>query len=251
MQPTAGAKEPETTGPKVSIICATYEQNPLWLGHAIQSMLLQEYPPFEIVLVTLKDDSNLPALKQMKAMFGDERMRIIIAEKANPYSQRNVGLKKARGDLITFCDSDDILLSNKLWFECSLLVQRQAALIYTSFLTADEHMNINGSFKHDGWTPEAMRKEQTIPDYAMVPRKVWEEIGWLDPELQAAATWDAWLRIMERYPKDMYYRRVPTWIYRRRPGMLSELEEKDPSQWERRNEAKRRHYERTGEEMPP
>jgi glycosyltransferase involved in cell wall biosynthesis len=213
-------------------------------------MLLQEYPPFEIVLVTLKDDSNLPALKQMKAMFGDERMRIIIAEKANPYSQRNVGLRKARGDLITFCDSDDVLLPNKLWFECSLLMQRQAALIYTSFFTADDHMNITGTFKHDGWSQEAMRKEQTIPDYAMVPRKVWEEIGWLDPELQAAATWDAWLRIMERYPKDMHYRRVPTWIYRRRPGMLSELEEKDPSQWERRNETRRRHYERCGEEVP-
>lgn len=254
MRGGAGVASPEAdaqvAGPSVSIVMATLDQNPLWLGHAIQSCLLQEWPPAELIIVTLKEDTNLPALKQMRSMFGDDRMRIVIADRANPYHQRNVGLKKARGDLVTFCDSDDVLLPNKLWLEASIVSAKQGSLVYTGFFYGDEHMNIIASYKHEGYSRAEMRRKCCIPDYAMIPRKVWEEIGFLEPEYQSASVYDALLKIIERHEDGIFYRRVPTWIYRQRHGQLSQKEALDPSQLERRTQVLRLHYERCKEEPP-
>ena len=89
----------------VSIIITLYnKQNTI--ERAIQSALKQTYHNCEIIVI---DDCSTDNSPQICAKYGD-KIRVIKSDKNRglPYS-RQIGIKHAQGQFITFIDADDYL----------------------------------------------------------------------------------------------------------------------------------------------
>ena len=95
-----------------SVVIPVYNKEKTLL-RAIESVLNQTYPDFELIVVN--DASNDNSLNLIKS-FADSR--IVIIESDNPgsggYKARNLGTKIAKYDWVTFLDADDEWLTGHL-----------------------------------------------------------------------------------------------------------------------------------------
>ena len=103
---------------KVSIIIPTYNRAHI-IKNAIDSVLSQTYPWFEIIIV---DDGSTDNTREVIESFKDERIRYYYAGlNQGASAARNYGLKKAQYDFIAFEDSDDIWYADKLEKQMKIL----------------------------------------------------------------------------------------------------------------------------------
>lgn len=97
-----------------SVIIPTFNRE-TYLNKTIQSVLNQVYENFELIIVN--DGSTDDSEKIIKS-FNDKRivyLKIINSERG---AARNKGVQIAKGDYVTFLDSDDVLYSNYLENAC-------------------------------------------------------------------------------------------------------------------------------------
>lgn len=91
---------------KVSVIIPTYNRKKL-LYHCIKNLLDQTQPPDEIIVIddaSTDGTENLAILKEVKFIKLNNRI--------GPAGARNIGIKKANGDIIIFVDSDVLVDKN-------------------------------------------------------------------------------------------------------------------------------------------
>ena len=98
--------------PKFSFIIPVYNGEKT-IARLVAQILNQSYTDFELILVN--DGSKDDSLRIIEDLARQDS-RIIVLDKPNsgPSSARNLGLQKASGDFIIFCDGDDEIDSFKL-----------------------------------------------------------------------------------------------------------------------------------------
>lgn len=98
--------------PKFSIVVPVYNVES-YLVRCIESVLLQTYADFELVLV---DDGSSDESGNICDSYAEKDCRIKVIHKSNGgvSTARNVGIENASGEYITFCDSDDYYKPNLL-----------------------------------------------------------------------------------------------------------------------------------------
>ena len=91
--------------PKVSVIIPVYNVEQ-YLNRCIDSVLNQTYKDFEIILV---DDGSTDKSGEICDVYAEKDSRITVIHKENGglSDARNFGIDAARGDFLTFLDSDD------------------------------------------------------------------------------------------------------------------------------------------------
>jgi glycosyltransferase involved in cell wall biosynthesis len=110
---------------KISIIIPTYNRAKI-ISKAIQSCLEQAYNSIEIIII---DDCSKDNTKEVIKKIKDMRIKYIklLSHKGASYS-RNIGIKKAKGRYISFLDSDDISLPEKLKIQINNLIKHNSDL---------------------------------------------------------------------------------------------------------------------------
>lgn len=93
---------------RVSVIMAVYNSE-RYLPDAVQSVLDQDFDGFELILV---DDGSPDGSGAICDEFAarDDRVRVIHKENGGMCQARNVAMREARGDYLTFMDNDDVIL---------------------------------------------------------------------------------------------------------------------------------------------
>jgi glycosyltransferase involved in cell wall biosynthesis len=130
---------------KFSIITITYNRAHL-IGETIQSVLNQSYSNFEYIII---DDGSTDNTEEVVKFYQEKsKGKILYFKKEKigiPSKLRNIGLLKAKGDIITVLDSDDLWEVDRL-FEIHLV-----------FLNKKEVNFIIHNFRHfnQGQTPKA------------------------------------------------------------------------------------------------
>lgn len=96
--------------PKISVIVPVYNAEK-YLHRCMDSILAQTFTDFELLLIDdgSKDQSGAICDEYARK---DERVRVWHKENGGVSSARNVGLDNARGEWVTFSDSDDWLEPN-------------------------------------------------------------------------------------------------------------------------------------------
>ncbi len=102
---------------RVSVIIRTYNRAE-YLRAAIESVLAQTYPDFELIVV---DDGSTDSTRDVFAQYPDRLTPIFLAHTANQAAVMNAGVRCARGKLVAFLDDDDIWLPDKLRQQIALL----------------------------------------------------------------------------------------------------------------------------------
>ncbi|WP_325053063.1 glycosyltransferase [Thermomonospora amylolytica] len=119
-----GAAPEDEAWPSVTVVIAT-RNRPELLRTALDSVLAQDYPGDVRCLVVF--DQSDPD-KELESGDDHRGVRVIVNERAPGLAgARNTGILAADGDLVAFCDDDDVWLPGKLRAQAELLRADPAA----------------------------------------------------------------------------------------------------------------------------
>ena len=96
----------------VSIVLPCYNSE-TFIVAAIESVLNQSYDFWELLVV---NDGSCDSTLDLVRRFSDTRIHVYSQHNLGVSAARNVGLRLARGEFITFLDSDDTLPPNSLYW---------------------------------------------------------------------------------------------------------------------------------------
>lgn len=114
----------------VSIIMPTYNRGKL-IKRAVNSVLNQTHKNIELIVV---DDGSTDNTKEVIKGINDNRIKYYSYKnnKGACYA-RNLGIKKAKGDYITFLDSDDEYLDNKVAVQLDAIIKSKSDINFCKF----------------------------------------------------------------------------------------------------------------------
>ncbi|MGC9001048.1 glycosyltransferase family 2 protein [Caldisericum sp.] len=148
------------TGSKVSIVMPAYNAEK-YIRSAIESVLSQTYPYFELIVV---NDGSKDRTAEIIKSFNDPRIVFNdLPENKGVSYARNLALSVAKGKWIAFIDSDDMWKPDRLEYLLGLMSKYE----YGKYFIADDlilsYETNNGKFIPFGseiriWLPEIYRK---------------------------------------------------------------------------------------------
>ncbi|MEZ2440090.1 teichuronic acid biosynthesis glycosyltransferase TuaG [Chitinophaga sp. W3I9] len=113
---------------KISVIIPFYT-NVDWLAQAIDSVLAQTYPHYEILVI----NDGSPEDDTYFLMQYETKIKYIKTKNAGPASARNLGIEMAEGEYIAFLDSDDLWMPEKLEVQLNAMIAENAVWSHTSY----------------------------------------------------------------------------------------------------------------------
>jgi glycosyltransferase involved in cell wall biosynthesis len=184
----------------VSVVIPAYNVGNL-IGQTLDSVFAQRYRTYEVVVVN-DGSPDTPALEAALAPYRD-RITYLQQENAGPSAARNLGVERARGELIAFLDGDDIWLPQYL----SEQVARANADRGLAVIHADAE--VIGDPTVAGMTLRQLHRSGGTASFAtivterytlttsctVVRREWWERMEGFDPALRRSEDFDLWLRI--------------------------------------------------------
>jgi hypothetical protein len=191
--------------PSVSVVVPAYNAMPDVL-EAVDSVLAQEVPPAEIVVVD--DRSSDGTADALRARFGD-RVRVLAGRYGSASAARNAGWRAASGEWIAFLDADDLWLPEKLSASLALLAAApHADWCFTDgggrALDGQEHPSILARWV-DLEEPycgspvgELIDVNFILTSSVLVRRSALEALGGFDESLSHAEDVDLWIRLSRR-----------------------------------------------------
>jgi O-antigen biosynthesis protein len=184
--------------PLISIVMATHNPRREWLDAAINSVLAQSYPFWEL---TICDDASpgwVARYLQERAQ-REPRLRYCLSSEPLGISGAfNRAGKLARGEYAGFLDHDDVLSPLALHYVAESIQNGPADLIYTDEdYLAPSGARVRPSLK-PAWSPELLLDCMYCGHFLVVSRKRLDEIGWFRSEYDGAQDYDAVLRITDQ-----------------------------------------------------
>ncbi len=126
----------------ISIIMPVYN-NETYFPMAVESILVQDYPDFELIIIDDGSTDGTPAAADEMAE-RDGRIRVIHQENQWIYASFNRGIEEAKGEYIYILNSDDRLRKGSLKKMADSAEKYRPDVVWTTVLThvCDEKQNI-------------------------------------------------------------------------------------------------------------
>lgn len=122
--------------PLISIIMPMYNSE-AYLKEAISSCLNQTYRNIELLIIDDgSQDKSIDIVKEL--MLSDSRIKLFTTpSNQGPAVARNIGLDNAHGDYITFLDSDDFIVQDKLEKQFNYMSDNNLSMTHGNYLFCD------------------------------------------------------------------------------------------------------------------
>ena len=151
--------------PLISVIVPVYKVEP-YLRECVDSILNQTFTDFELILVDDGSPDNCPAICDY---YSEKDSRVIVIHKNNGglSSARNAGLDIAKGEYISFVDSDDILNRDFLFILNSLIESYGCDFSVCksmSFINKDEIKSTHSNKVAEVFTPDEYWRNKKISE---------------------------------------------------------------------------------------
>lgn len=184
----------------ISVIIPTYNRAHT-LGRALNSVLAQSYPAFEVIVV---DDASTDETAGLLTKYQGVQ-NVQMATNLGVSVARNVGIGLAKGEWIALLDSDDSWAPEKLAMQKTAAEQEpQIQIFHTDEIWIRNGTRVNPMKKHskpDGWIYEVSLALCCVsPSSILMHRSVFEKCGVFDESLPACEDYDLWLRLFSHYP---------------------------------------------------
>ncbi len=196
-----------SAAPAFSIVVAAFNEEEL-VGSAIGSALAQSVEDLELIVV---DDGSTDGTAEVVGEFAaDPRLRLVRQENRGLSAARNAGIARSRAALVSFLDSDDLLLPDYLEkMGTALEAAPEAGFAYTDAWLLDDDsgrfardsaMSWNGPPADPPADPTAFMRLLIESNFIFVSttvrRRALEAAGTFDESLTACEDYDLWLRIL-------------------------------------------------------
>lgn len=206
-----------TAAPRVSMIMPVHN-GARWLADAIDSVLVQDFPDFELILV---DDASRDASTAMmaEAAARDPRVRFFrLDTNVGLPAALNHGFAAARGEFHSWTSDDNLLRPEMLGrLVATLDAHPEAGVVHADFTLIDEDGKQLGRSRVG--PVERLLHGNNIGACFLYRRGVTEALGGYDTGLFGVEDYDFWLRAALRFEfvalhEDLY-------IYRKHGGSLT------------------------------
>lgn len=191
----------EPASPLVSVIVPCYNQGH-FLGACIESALAQTYSPVEIVVV---DDGSTDDTPEVARRF-EGKIVYVRQENSGPAAARNKGVEIAKGEVIGWCDGDDLLYPGCLSRRVAMLLGDPDVGMVVG------NIGFVGEDGRDlGIQPEPFEEPFRIGFYDAVTRnwgatcgtvlrkRALVECGLMDPMLLTCEDWELQIRVATKF----------------------------------------------------
>jgi glycosyltransferase involved in cell wall biosynthesis len=183
--------------PAVSVVIPTYNRART-VGNAIQSVMAQTFGNWELLVI---DDGSTDDTQGVVSAFRDKRLRFHRLDRNRGQSAaRNTGINLARGTYVSFLDSDDEWLPEKLAKEVAAFEAGGEAvgLVYCGkeLYDSDGHFLRQRLPTFEGDVYRRLLDGDLIGSCSRVAlrKSVLEVVGGFDETLPSYEDWDLWLR---------------------------------------------------------
>lgn len=196
--------------PIITVIITTFN-HAQFLPAAIDSVLSQDYPQIELIIV---DDGSTDDTANIVTQY--DACRYIYQNNSGLASARNHGLDAANGQYILFLDADDALLPNALSAQFSCISQHpQVAFVSGGHIIADANLQpqrtVAASVQSDHYKTLLTRNYIGMHAAVLYRYPILKEFRF-DTSLSACEDYDMYLRISRKYP--VVSHQVPIALYR-------------------------------------
>lgn len=204
--------------PTISILMPVYNIDEIWLRKAIESVVNQLYPHWELCIAD--DGSPREHIKKTieKYSGNDRRIKAKFLEKnqgmANCY---NEALRMAGGEFVGTLDHDDELTEDALYENAKLLNRHpHLDMIYSDEDKIDLQGKRSDPFFKPDYSPDLLLSMNYICHFTLFRRSVLDDIGGFRSGFDGSQDYDVILRFVERtasiahIPKILYHwRKMP------------------------------------------
>jgi len=207
--------------PLISIVMPVYNTPEGLLTKAVQSVLDQVYPNWELCIAD--DASSEPHVRAVLDGFASRNTRIRVAyREANGHicDATNTALGLATGEYVALFDHDDVLSPMALYeVAAETDLHPDAQLVYSDEDKIDmENRRFDPYFKPD-WNPELNHGQNYTSHLSVYRAELIRALGGFRKGFEGSQDWDLVLRAVERIPASAI-RHIPKLLYhwRAAPG---------------------------------
>ena len=200
--------------PLISVVLPTHNTPAKYLREAIQSVIDQVYPHWELCIAD--DGSTKPhvqkVLKELNAR--EPRIKVVYREHCGHISEAsNTGLSMATGEFVTFLDHDDLLAPHALFrIVWEILHHPDVKLLYSDEDKIDALGHRHTPYFKPDWNPDLLLAQNYVCHLAVYRRTLLQQAGGLRKGFEGAQDHDLVLRCMDLVNRSEI-RHIPEVLY--------------------------------------
>jgi len=180
----------------ISIIMPVYNVEEKWLRQAIDSVMAQSYPNWELCIAD--DASTLPHVAKVLDEYvqKDKKIKVVFRKENGHISESsNSALELASGDYIGFMDHDDLLAPNALYHVAAKITEEPGyrLLFSDEDKISPKSVRFAHYFKPD-FNLDLMLSHNMICHFAVYEKALVDQVGGLRKEYEGAQDYDLALR---------------------------------------------------------
>ncbi|HID98754.1 MAG TPA: glycosyltransferase [Thiotrichaceae bacterium] len=200
--------------PFISVVMPTYNTEEKWLRAAIESVLNQIYPNWELSIAD--DASTQPHVRRILEEYAarDQRIKVTFrTENGHISAASNTAIERVSGEFIALLDHDDVLAAHALFCVAQEIINTPDGMIWYS---DEDKINEEGErfapyFKSD-WNLDLFLSHNMISHLGVYRTSKIREIGGFRLGYEGSQDYDLALRIIEKIEPEQI-RHIPRVLY--------------------------------------
>ncbi len=185
-----------------TIVIPTYNRANL-IEKTLKTIFAQSYTNYEIIVVDNCSTDNTKEVLEPYIRAGKISYYCNLKNEERSFS-RNVGMDKARGDFLTFLDSDDYMYPENLADAANFIKENSHIQFFHNFY---ELVNTNGEPIYQYRFPSINNHVKALSDGnflscigVFISKEIYSSYRFeISPEIIGSEDWEFWLRIAARY----------------------------------------------------
>ena len=187
--------------PLVSVIVNCYNGQK-YLKDCLRSIVNQTYKNWELIFW---DNFSTDQSKRILNEFNDKRIKYFKSKKFLPlYKARNLAIQKAKGDYISFLDTDDLWKKNKLFEQIKILKKnKNIKIIYSNYIYNNQKKGTK-ILKFREKLPSGFITQKLLDNYkigiltSLVQKKIFKDFKF-NPSYEIIGDFDFFIRVSRLY----------------------------------------------------
>ena len=199
-----------TANPLISIVMPVYRTPGRVLMQAINSVMAQSYPKWELCIAD--DGSESAEVKEILERYAQQDPRIkikFLKTNSGIALCSNAALELASGDFIALLDHDDELTEDALFYVVEALNrQPELDIFYSDEDKIDEHGRRYDPFFKPNWSPDLILSENYVAHLLVCRRELLIQAGAFRPGFDGSQDHDLILRLVEKSDRIFHIPRI-------------------------------------------
>ena len=185
---------------ELSVVMATYKENPVFLKTCIDSVLNQTFRDFEFLMTIEPDETNMDFLDGVAKT--DSRIKILEnTSRLGVAGSRNRAILESSGKYIALIDGDDYCAPDRFEKQLSFLEDNpDVSVVGSNMYLIDENDNIIGERKYPELHEDIKRRFLLTMAVAnpsvILRRRDIAEVGLFEDKFYKAEDFELWLRFL-------------------------------------------------------